>query len=94
MAHVFQTTLPATEGAAIAQAILSRKFSSAMIRDAWVVAEYGLTQFTPGTEPAMAQAAGPAGTPRERELLKGITDADLVNAGVGDVKVAGDGAKK
>ena len=42
MPHVFQTEFPKAEAQTIATAILSRQFHAALIRDAWVVAEYGV----------------------------------------------------
>jgi hypothetical protein len=47
MTHIFQTEFPAAEAQTIAAAILSKTFSKSLIRDAWVVAEYGLSMIVP-----------------------------------------------
>ena len=42
--HVWQDTFPITQAQEIGMAIMAKSFTTALIRDAWIVAEYGVGQ--------------------------------------------------
>lgn len=59
--HAWQTDFPLDEAKAVANALMSKTFTSAVIPQGWIVAEFLLGQFMPpGVIPAL-RATGPVG---------------------------------
>ena len=58
MPHVWQTEFPVDEAKSIATSILNHSFSLALVREAWVVVEYGIGQMITD-QPVVHVSAGP-----------------------------------
>ena len=78
MSHTFQDALPTAEAGRVATAILSKTFSRAHIRDAWVVAEYAVARVTDDGLIGMM----PPGETAETEVLEILAAASEAEPGL------------